>query len=219
MPPGRHVREIWGAMSTSAADAEGRRYPELQQYLDSTQKVDGFFMLTTSQPIYFMGVLSTSEGPNPKPNTPAPERRPYLDLENFALLDYYYQEAIVKPYDIISQRMGFTKRRLPRKDEVFEDHIRALRRKIRRLKEAKDYLKGKYKEKYPDAIYSDDECKYYHMYHPSNSDNLPIDATDFVGCHAQARLDMQLAQECEQHQQKKIFTLYVPDTRNAPDVN
>ena len=86
-------------------------------------------MLTTSQPIYLMGVLSTSEGPNSRPNTPAPERRPYLDPENFALPDYY-QEAIVEPHDVISWRMGFTKRRLPRKDKVFEDRIRALRRKI-----------------------------------------------------------------------------------------
>ena len=89
--------------------------------------------------------------------------------------------------------MGFTKRRLPRKDEVFEDRIRALRRKIRRLKEAKHYLKGKHKEKYPDAIHSDDECEYYHMYHPSNSDDLSIDTADFVGRRAQARLDVQLA--------------------------
>ena len=129
-----------------------------------------------------MGVLSTSKGPNPKPNTPAPERCPYLDPENFAPPDYY-QEAIVKPYDVISQRMGFTKRHLPRKDEVFEDRIRALRKKISRLKEAKDYLKRKHKEKYPNAIHSDDKCKYYHMYHPSNSDNLPIDAANFVGRH------------------------------------
>ena len=191
MLPGRHVREIWGAMSTPAAEDEGRRYLESQQYLDSTQKVDGFFMLTTSQPIYLMGVLSTSEGPNPRPNTPAPERCPYLDPGNFALPDYY-QEAIVKPYDIISWRKGFTKRRLRRKDEVFEDRIRALRRKIRCLKEAKDYLKGKHKEKYPDAINSDDECEYYHMYHPSNSNDLPIDAADVVGRYAQARLDAHL---------------------------
>ena len=94
--------------------------------------------------------------------------------------------------------MGFTKSRLPRKDGVFEDRIQALWREIRRLKEAKDYLKGKHKEKYPNAIYSDDECEYYYMYHSSNSDDLLIDTTNFVSRYAQARLDAQLARECRQ---------------------
>src|SRR5258706_15735250 len=117
MLPRRHVHEIWVAMSTPATDTKSRQYPESQQHLDSTQKVDGFFMLTTSQPIYLMGVLSTTEGPNPRPNTPAPERRPYLDPGHFAPPEYY-QEAIVEPHDVISRRMGFAKKRLPRKDEV-----------------------------------------------------------------------------------------------------
>ena len=59
-------------------------------------------------------------------------------------------------------------------------------------------MKGKHKKKYPDAIHLDDECEYYQMYYPSNSDDLPIDTADFVGQRAQARLDMQLARECRQ---------------------
>ena len=109
-------------MSTPAGDAESRQYSESQQYLDSTQNVDGFFMLTILQPICLIGILSTFEGSNPRPNTPVPERCPYLDPRNVAPPDYY-KEAIVKPYNVISQCMGFTKRCLPHKDEVFKDCI------------------------------------------------------------------------------------------------
>ena len=79
----------------------------------------------------------------------------------FTLLEYY-QKAIFESYNIvISWHIGFAKRYLSCKDtKVFKDHMQVLRRKIWHFKEAKDYLKQKYKEKYINTIYLDDECEY-----------------------------------------------------------
>ena len=66
VPARRHLREIWGAISTPPADS----MLDSQQFLNTTEKVEAFFMLTCSAPIYLMGVLSTLEGLNRRPNTP-----------------------------------------------------------------------------------------------------------------------------------------------------
>ena len=61
-------------------------------------------MLTRSAPIYLIGVLSTLEGPNKRPNTP-PGRRTYLDTANFASPEEY--KEVTKDKDLyISWRAG-----------------------------------------------------------------------------------------------------------------
>src|SRR5258706_15331907 len=85
----RHIYEIWGAMSTPSAG----RVPLSQQFLDTTEKVEAFFMLTASAPIFLMGVLSRLKGPYHHPNTPPGRCRTYLDPSNFAPPEEY-QEMI-----------------------------------------------------------------------------------------------------------------------------
>src|SRR5688572_15231247 len=101
----------------------GRQQPIHQQYLDTTTKVEAYFMLTASVPIALMGVLSTPEGPNARPNTPPAGRRTYFDPANFAPPEYY-QEDLEEPDVVISRHAGVGTKRLPRKDENFELRIR-----------------------------------------------------------------------------------------------
>jgi hypothetical protein len=183
-PEGRHVREIWGAMSTPPAGG----VPLSQQFLDTTEKVEAFFMLTASAPIFLMGVLSRLEGPNHRPNTPPGRRRTYLDPSNFAPPEEY--QEIIEDKDLyISRHAGVGMKRLPVKDAAFETRLRLLRKKIRRLRETKAHLKAKHKAKYPDAIHSDDEASYYHLYYPTNGDALPTGAADFISRREKANED------------------------------
>ena len=119
VPDGRHVREIWGAMSTPIVDAGGSRLPAEMQYLDTTQKVDGFFMLTQLQPIYLMAILSTLEGPNTRPNSPPPPRRAYLDPDKFAPSETYKKD-LEDEDELISRCAGLGKKHLPWKNKAFE---------------------------------------------------------------------------------------------------
>src|SRR5258706_9635742 len=80
-------------------------------------------------------------------------------------------------------------KRMPIRDSGYETRLRRLRKKIRRLQDTKAHLKAKHKARYADAIHSDDEAPYYHMYYPSNGDGLPSGAADFISRRAQARVD------------------------------
>ena len=68
-------------------------------------------------------------------------------------------------------------------------HIRYLRKKIRCSQDTKAHLKVNHKSRYTDAIHSDDEAPYYHMYYPTNGDSLPTEAADFISWHALAHVD------------------------------
>ena len=177
-------------MSTPIVDAGGSRLPAEMQYLNTTQKVDGFFMLTQSQPIYLMAVLSILEGPKTRPNPPPPPRPAYLDPDKFAPSETY-KEVLEDEDELIGQRTGVGKKHLPRKDKAFEQRIRGIQAQIRKLKQTKQHLKCKHKEKYPDAIYSNDEAEYFSPILPSkwrqNSADFIIwcaqaieDATDII---------------------------------------
>ena len=88
--------------------------------------------------------------------------------------------------------VGGMKRMLIR-DSSYEMRIRHLYKKIRRVQDTKAQLKAKHKARYADAIHSDDEAPYYHMYYPANSDSLPTGASDFISRHAQAHVDAAVA--------------------------
>jgi hypothetical protein len=136
-------------------------------------------------------VLNTLEGPNERPNTP-PGRRTYLDPANFAPPEEY--KEIIEDKDLyISRRAGVGMKRMPIRDSGYETRLRRLRKKIRCLQDTKAHLKAKHKARYADAIHSDDEAPYYHMYYPSNGDGLPSGAADFISRRAQARVDAEAA--------------------------
>ena len=129
--------------------------PYSQQFLDTTEKVEAFFMLIYSASIYLMGVLSTLEGPNRHPNTPL-GRRIYLNLTNFASPKEY--KEVTKDKDLyISRQAGMRMKCMLIKDSGYEMCIRHLCKKIRCLQDTKAHLKVKHKARYTDAIHSDDE--------------------------------------------------------------
>jgi hypothetical protein len=195
VPEGRHIREIWGAMDAPTPDAGGHNVPQNTQYLDNSNKIDAFFQLTRSQPIYLLGALSTLEGPNRRANTPPPARRPYIDHKQFEPRGTYTDPASDSEAEY-RRRAGQAPRRFPRKDEEFERRIRKLRLRIKALENTKDQLKTEHKKKFPDAIHSDDEGAFYHMFFPrANRDDtdLPVGAADFISRRAQAREDATIA--------------------------
>ena len=80
-------------------------------------------------------------------------------------------------------------KRISIRDSGYKIHITHLRKKIRRLQDTKADLKAEHKTRYADAIHSDDEVLYYHMYYLANGDGLPTRAADFISQHAQAYID------------------------------
>ena len=186
---GRHLREIWGAMKTPYVDADNRHFPSEMQHLDTTQKVDGFFMLTQSAPIYLLGVMSTLEGPNLRRNTPLPAHQKYLDPTKFAPLETY-EELLEEDEELLSRRASVGIKRLLRRDDVFEGTIYSLRRKIRQITEIKQHLKWKHKEKFLEAIHCDDEGDFYHLFYPADGADFPSSGADIVNRQVQAWLDV-----------------------------
>ena len=146
VPGGRAVREFWGALADP--DPSNPTFPADATSLRADSEVSAFLRLTTAKPIRLLIVLHQVGQANIGPH--------YFSLDRFDP-PVTYDEHDEDSDAVVRNAAGVRQRRLPTTDHTFEQRIQQLRYREKRQSDLKNYVKSQHKQKYPDAIHSDDE--------------------------------------------------------------
>jgi len=146
IPAGRKVRDFWGDLADP--DPVNPTFPADATSLGADGDVSAFLRLTTAKSIRLLIVLHEQGQANIAPG--------YFSLNRFDP-PVRYDEHDEDSDAVVRNAAGVRKRRRPNADHTFEQRIYELRYREKRQSGTKKYVKGKHKDKYPDAIHSDDE--------------------------------------------------------------
>ncbi|KAF8464150.1 hypothetical protein BDZ91DRAFT_730817 [Kalaharituber pfeilii] len=158
LPAGRTVREIHGALVDP--DATQLTHPKDSIVLSSDAEVEAFFRITESKPIKLLIVMhrKVEDGADTPPH--AGSGQVHFAKNHFDP-PKVYDDPATDSDSLVRTWAGFKKRRMPKKDQSFEERIMKIRRKIKQLQKVKRELKAEHKRQYPTALDSDDEGWHY----------------------------------------------------------
>ena len=165
IPPGRTVREIFGGL----ADPLTLRpwAPADFASLRTDNEVVAFLKITKAHPIRLLFVLHQNDGaPDTPLLNPADKYFPTDKFDPPEIYDEYAEDTDA----IIRDQAGVGQRRMPTRDNTFEERKYRIRKHIERQQELLRLIKRKHREKFPNVgiIDSDHEdfCYIRHLKNP-----------------------------------------------------